>query len=81
MEKIKTATGKELDCSYVTTMRDPDQAYIRICGRSLAEVAAVFSDPAETMQLWFGETYLAQYTRLIALIPEDGCIRVCLAKE
>lgn len=81
MEKIKTASGKTFDCNYLSTMRDPDLCYIRICNTPLATVASTFGNPAETAQLWYEQTYLAQYTRLNAIIPEDGCIRVCLGKE
>lgn len=81
METIKTATGKIFSCDYLSITRNPDQIYIRIVGRSLPEVAAIFGDPTETVQLWHEDQYLAQYTRLVFLSIEDGAIKVCLAKE
>lgn len=80
MDKIRTAKNKEFDSDYLAVIPYPAQAYIRICGKTMAEVAAVFSDSAETAQLWCGKDYLAQYTRLVALVQEDGAIKVCLAK-
>lgn len=81
MEQIKTATGKALQSDYIAVIPSPKQAYIRIIGSSLTQVAEIFSNPAETVQLWHGETYLAGYTRLVAIIPEAGAIKVALEKE
>lgn len=81
MDRLKTATGKTYDSDYLAVITNPNQAYVRVIGADIAEVAAVFSNPAETIQLWHNDTYLAQYTRLVSIVPEIGCIRVCLAKE
>lgn len=81
MDKISTATGKEFDSDYLSTIPMPDQAFFRICNKSLAEVAAVFGDKNETIQLWYGDIYLAMYTKLVALVPENGAVKVILAKE
>ena len=81
MEILRTATGKTFDSDYIAVIPMPQQAYIRILNTSLAEVATVFSNPAETMQLWHGEHYLAHYTHLVAIVPEVGAIKVVLAKE
>lgn len=81
MDRLKTATGKVFDSDYIATIPNPAQAYIRVCTASLPEVATIFSNPSETMQLWYNDTYLAMYTRLVALVPEAGAIKVVLAKE
>ena len=81
MDKIRTATGKEFDSDYLSTIPMPEQAYIRICNKSLAEVAAVFGDRNETIQMWYNDVYLAMYTKLVALVPETGAIKVILSKE
>lgn len=81
MEEIKTATGKVMQSDYIAVIPSPKQAYIRIVGASLAQVAEVFSNPAETVQLRHGETYLSGYTHLVAIIPEAGAIKVALEKE
>lgn len=81
MDTLKTATGKIYSSDYLATIPSPPQAYMTIIGAPMTEVATVFSDPAETVQLWHGENYLAQYTRLVALVPENGAIKVVLAKE
>lgn len=81
MEKIKTATGKEFDCSDFSVIDTPHRAYIRVANASLATVASIFSNPQETVKLWYGKQYLAHYTRLVAIVPEVDCVRVVLGKE
>lgn len=81
MEKLKTATGKTFDSDYLSTIPYPQRAYIRVLNAPIAEVAAVFSNPAETVQLWHGQHYLAQYTRMVSIMPESNAVKVCLAKE
>ena len=81
MEKITTATGKQFDCDSVVQIDDPRRVYITIHGATIGEVAAVFSDPRETVQLYYGNLYIANHTTLLAIIPENGMIRVNLTKE
>ncbi len=81
MDKLKTATGKLFDCDYLSAIPAPEQTFIRICNLPLAQVATIFSNPSETIQLWYGDNYLAHYTRLIALVPEHNAIKVVLGKE
>ena len=81
MDKIKTACGKQFDCDYFSAITSPPRAYIRICNSGIADVATVFSNHAETCQLWYGEHYLAQYTQIVAIVPEADAIKVILAKE
>lgn len=81
MDKIKTATGKVFDSDYISVIPSPQQAYIRVLNASLAEVATVFGDPNETVQLWHGQYYLTYFTHLVAIVPEPGAIKVVLAKE
>lgn len=81
MEILKTATGKTFDSDYIAVIPTPAQAYIRILNTSLADVATIFSNPAETIQLWHGNYYLAGYTHLVAIVPEPGAVKVVLAKE
>ena len=80
MEKLKRATGKELSCDYFAVIPNPQQAYMRIVGLSLVEVATIFSNPNETVQLWYGEYYIANYIKLVALVPEATAIKVVLAR-
>lgn len=81
MDQIKTATGKLFDSDYLSVIHTPSRAYIRILNVSLAEVATVFSNPTETIQLWHGNYYLAGYTHLVAIVPEPGAVKVVLSKE
>lgn len=81
MEKLKTATGKSFDCDYFNPSDVVGQTNIRILNALISEVAFVFSDPRETVQLWCGNMYAAQYTKLVAIVPEGNAIRVVLGKE
>lgn len=82
MDKVKTASGKEFESDYISTIGYPNpQIYIRILDTSLADVAAVFGNAEETRQLWYNEQYFAMHTKLVAIVPEPGAIKVVLAKE
>lgn len=80
MEKVKTATGKEFDCESFSMIEDPARVYIRIRNTPISTIAAVFSDPKETVQLYYGDVYISQYTKLLGIIPENGMIRVNLTR-
>lgn len=81
MDKIKTATGKEFDCTYFNPFPPTGEVNISIINASFATLAAVFSNPAETVQIWYGEQYLAHHTRLIAIVNEGDSLRIVLGKE
>lgn len=81
MEKVKTATGKEFDCDYFNPLQSMGQVSLRVLNATLVNVAAVFGNPYETVQLWCGDQYAAQYTKLVAIVPETGAVRVVLGKE
>lgn len=81
MEKLKTATGKEFDCDYFNPFPPVWQVNLRVLNTPLSTVATVFSNPNETVQLWCGEQYAANYTKLVAIVPESNAIRVVLGKE
>lgn len=81
MDQLRTATGKTFACDYFNLFPPAGQVNLRVIGASLTSVAAVFGDPAETVQLYWGKDYLAQYTKLVAIVPEGDAIRVVLGKE
>lgn len=81
MDTLITARGKNLKCDYFNLFPPAGQINLRIIGEGLTNVAAVFGDPTETVQLYWGKKYLAHYTRLIAIVPEGDAIRVVLGKE
>lgn len=81
MEKLTTASGKAFDCDYFNPSQATNQCNLRVLNTPLATVATVFSNPAETAQLWCEGEYAAQYTKLIAIVPEGDAIRVVLGKE
>ena len=81
MEKVITATGKRFDCDYFNPFPPAAQINIRVLGASLVEVASVFGNPAETVQLWWDQQYIANHTKLIAIVPEGDAVRVVLGKE
>ena len=81
MEYLTTATGRKISCDYFNPNQPVPQVDIQISGVSVAEAASIFSDTRETEQLWYGNQYLAHYTRLVAIIPDSDSIRVVLGKE
>lgn len=81
MDKLKTATGKEFSCDYFNPFPPAGQVNLRVLNTSLATVVTIFANPDETVQLWHGEQYAAQYTKLVAIVPEGNAIRVVLGKE
>ena len=81
MSKIKTATGKEYECDYFNPAPTLGQINLRVLNESLATVVSVFSDARETIQMTWENQYAAQYTKLIAIVPEMDAVRVVLGKE
>jgi hypothetical protein len=81
MEKVKTAKGKVFDCTYFNPFPPARQVNISIVNASFTEIAAVFSNPEETVQLWYENQYLAYHTRLLAIVNDGDAIRVVLEKE
>lgn len=81
MEKLTTATGKTFDCDYFNPFPSASRCNLRVLNTPLATVATVFGNPAETVQIWCEGTYIAQYTKLVAIVPEGNAIRVVLGKE
>lgn len=57
------------------------QANVRILNMPMAEVARIFSDPAQNVQLRFENDYAAGFTKLLAMIDDGDAIRVVLGKE
>lgn len=81
MEKLKTATGKEFTCDYFNPFPPAGQINLRVLDVSFPYAAVVFSNPEETVQLWYSGQYVSLHTKLVALVPEGNAIRVVLGKE
>lgn len=81
MEKIKTATGKNFDCDMVSVIPSPPRCYLHIHNAPLSTIAAVFSNPSETVQLWHGDNYISGFNKLQAISDDNGAYRVTLRKE
>lgn len=69
------------DVDYFNVFAPAKQVNIRILNSNLVEVATVFGNPAETIQLFYEKEYLAQHTKVVAIVPEGNAIRVVLGKE
>lgn len=80
-DKLKTATGKFFDCIYFNPFPPLRQVNISIVNVDFMTLASVFSNPKETVQLWYGNQYLAHHTKLVAIIDDGDAIRVVLGKE
>ncbi len=81
MDKLRTNTGKEFDCDYLAVIPSPPRAYIRVCNTSIMDVAAIFSDKAETALLRYGQHELAGHTCLMGINLEGDALKVTLTKE
>ena len=81
MEKLKTATGKEFDCTYFNPFPPMGQVNISIVNTSFSVLASVFSNPTESVQLLYCNQYLAYHTKLLAIVNDGEAIRVVLGKE
>lgn len=81
MDELITATGRKIPCDYFNPNQPVPQVDIQISGISVSNVASIFSDRRETEQLWYGNQYIAHYTRLVAIIPDSNSTRVVLGKE
>ena len=81
MSDLITATGKVFECDYFNPCPQVGQLNLRVLNTSLANAAAVFSDKRETIQMTWETQYAAQYTKLIAIVPEMDAVRVVLGKE
>lgn len=79
--KITLANGNQLECDYMDHSEQRRQANVRILNTPMAEVARIFSDPAQTVQLRFEKDYAAGFTKLLAMIDDGDAIRVVLGKE
>lgn len=81
MDELKTASGKAYKSDLFAQVPGMGLLYVRVLGVPLAEAAAVFGSPAETITLFYNGTYISGYTKLDALIPEGEAIRIALRKE
>jgi hypothetical protein len=71
----------QLECDYMDHSEQRRQANVRILNTPMTEVARIFSDPAQTVQLRFENDYAAGFTKLLAMIDDGDAIRVVLGKE
>lgn len=81
MEILKTASGKTFDCDMFSVIQSPPRCYIRLPGESFASALQVFSDPAETIQIWYGTEYVSGFSGLQAISDSNGAVMVTLKKE
>lgn len=79
--KIKTASGRELECDLLSHSDRHRQATVRIKNTPITVIASVFSNPSETAAMWFENDYAAGFTKLLAMIDDGDAIRVVLGKE
>lgn len=81
MEKIRTATGKVFDCDYMNPSEIHRQANVRILNSNVVAIATVFSNPAETKELVWGNAHAVGFTALLTIVNEGNAYRVVLGKE
>lgn len=81
MEKLITATGKEIDCDYFNPFTPLGQVFFRVCDVSLMDAVTIFGNPSETVTLKWGKEYVAHHTKIVNITPEADAIRLTLGKE
>ena len=81
METVITAKGRVFQTDMVSVIESPKRAYIRVMNATMAEVAAAFSDKSETAAIRYGDKVIRQFTRLVAIVPEQDAVKVILGKE
>lgn len=81
MGKCVTSTGKSFLCDYFNPCEITKQLNLRVLDATIVQVSEVFSNKAETVQMWCDGVYAANFTRLVAIVPEGDAIRVVLGKE
>ena len=80
--KIKTATEKEFLCDFFVMIHlDKGPRLDMRIKASMSEVAITFSDKENSKQLWYADEYYAGFTKLVLLVQEPDCVRICLEKE
>lgn len=80
MAKLKTATGRELECDLFVLYPQAKRLYVRVLGINIVDATKIFADPTETVQLWCENDYVAHYTNIIAICPEAEAIRITLTE-
>lgn len=80
-KNITTATGREFKTDYFNASENLGRLSMRLLETTLVDVASVFSNPAETVNLTFGGRTVMDYTKLVYISPEGDAIRVTLRKE
>ena len=81
MAKLTTRGGLEFECDYFNPSERTRQLNLRVLGETLVYVAGVFSRPEETGELRCDGLYAANFTKLVAIVPEGDAVRVVLGKE
>ena len=79
--KIRMASGRELECDFLSHSDRRKQATVRIQNTQITVIASIFSNPSETAAMWLGNDYAAGFTKLLAMIDDGDAIRVVLGKE
>lgn len=81
MEVVETNSGKKFNCDYFSVIPVPPRMYIRISDAQIEQIASVFSDPAETCKITYGDSVVNGYTQLVAILPEGSVVRVVLTTQ
>lgn len=78
MDEIKFANGAVYNCPFLATLPREGIAYVAVAGVTFAEAAAIFSDPALTERIEWGDYILHNYTDLVYVKTESYGYKACL---
>lgn len=81
MNNLQTASGKGFDCIYFNYVPHKGRLSVRIRDSTMARIASILSDPAETAVLSCDGQTVNGCTKLTGMILEGDIIRISLETE
>lgn len=81
MERLKTATGRAINCDYFNLFEPAQQLSIQLYGLSVDNAKTIFADKAETAELTFAGLSVSGYTNVVAAFAIGQSVRIVLGKE
>ena len=79
-DTVTLASGRVFPCDYLATI-PIGMLFVSVACDSIGEVSTVFSDPAETARILYGQHKLVGYTVLCSVSPEaQGKYKIALRK-
>lgn len=75
MDTVKTATGKEFETDYFSSIPNPKLIYFRVLGSDLVTVAGIVGNPEEMKEIDYDGNIFTN-CELVSISVEWGAIKV-----